>query len=454
MPTSASSAGARAMTGFEQRRETLARALASARGPVGLRKNASNLFRERREAGKRRLDVRGFNHVLRVDRDRGWVDAEGMITYEELASATLACGAMPAVTPQFKTITLGGAVAGVGIEATSFRHGLAHETVLELEVLLADGGIVLATPDNEHRDLFHGFANSYGTLGYALRVRARTIPVKRFVMVERQAYQDACRFFLDLESACHGDADFVDAVVFAPDEIYLNLGYFTDRAPEVSDYTLERIYYRSIRDKALDYLTTHDYLWRWDSDWFWCSKRVGAENPLLRRLYGRAGLNSRTYTRLMRWNSRLRLTRALDRLRGLHPEAVIQDVDIPVSRAGEFLEFLHRRIGILPVWVCPLRPRPDYRFPLYPMTPGALYINFGFWDTVRSREQLSPGHFNRLVERKVQELGGIKSLYSDSYFPEDEFWNAYGWADYERLKARYDPERRLGDLYQKCVLRY
>ena len=55
----------------------------------------------------------------------------------------------------------------------SFKYGLVHETLLELEVLLGDGSVVPATPDNEHRDLFFGFPNSYGTLGYALRVKAK-----------------------------------------------------------------------------------------------------------------------------------------------------------------------------------------------------------------------------------------------------------------------------------------
>jgi FAD/FMN-containing dehydrogenase len=70
---------------------------------------------------------------------------------------------MPAVVPQLKTITLGGAVAGVGIESTSHARGLVHETVRELEVLTGDGAIVTCTPDNEHADLFFGFPNSYGT---------------------------------------------------------------------------------------------------------------------------------------------------------------------------------------------------------------------------------------------------------------------------------------------------
>ena len=49
---------------------------------------------------------------------------------------------MPAVVPQLKTITLGGAVAGVGIESSSHRHGLVHDTMLELDVLLGDGRVV------------------------------------------------------------------------------------------------------------------------------------------------------------------------------------------------------------------------------------------------------------------------------------------------------------------------
>jgi len=80
------------------------------------------------------------------------VDAEGMISYEELTRECLAHGVMPAVVPQLKTITLGGAVAGVGIESSSHRHGLVHDTMLELDVLLGDGRVVDCTPSNERAD--------------------------------------------------------------------------------------------------------------------------------------------------------------------------------------------------------------------------------------------------------------------------------------------------------------
>ena len=54
---------------------------------------------------------------------------------------------------------------------------------------------------------------------------------------------------------------------------------------------------------------------------------------------------------------------------------------------------------------------------LYPVRRG-WYVNFGFWDVKRTREAHPAGHFNRLIEDKVSELGGIKSLYSDSFFTE------------------------------------
>ena len=53
----------------------------------------------------------------------------------------------------------------------------------------------------------------------------------------------------------------------------------------VSDYTGQDVYYRSIQHSGKnpgekhDRLTIHDYLWRWDTDWFWCSRAFGAQNP-------------------------------------------------------------------------------------------------------------------------------------------------------------------------------
>jgi FAD/FMN-containing dehydrogenase len=427
---------------------------ATASGGIRLGKDSSNLFRDRVAVTARRLDVRALNEVLEVDSAAGIVDAEAMTSYATLAAATFAKGALPGAVPQLKAITIGGAISGLAIEASSFRYGLVHDTVTELEVLLADGDVVTCTPVNDHSDLFFGFPNSYGTLGYALRVKAKLFPAKTYVALTHIHHGDAHAFFQDLSAWCASPVDFVDGVVFAPGEMYLTVGEFVDEAPYASDYTFMNIYYRSIREREKDFLATLDYIWRWDTDWFWCSSVFFVQNPVVRRLVGKRFLNSDTYMKLLRLNRRWRLTNRLDRLAGVHAEQVIQDVDVPVERGPEFLEFFQREIGIKPIWICPFRSYdPSVAFSLWPVDRRALYVNFGFWGEVRGRAAHPRGHFNRLIERKLAELRGIKSLYSDSFYEPDEFWAIFDRQTYDRLKAKYDPKGRLGDLYRKCVLR-
>src|SRR5262249_34760875 len=97
---------------------------------VRLAKSTSNLFRFRESGGPGlvTLDVSAFSSVLCVDPETRTAVVGGMTTYEDLADATLRHGLMPLVVPQLKTITLGGAVSGLGIESSSLRNGLPHES--------------------------------------------------------------------------------------------------------------------------------------------------------------------------------------------------------------------------------------------------------------------------------------------------------------------------------------
>ena len=118
--------------------------------PVRLAKRTSNLFRARASTDVPGLDVSGLGGVLSVDPVARTADVQGMCTYSDLLDATLAHGLAPLVVPQLRTITLGGAVTGLGIESTSFRNGLPHESVLELDILTGSGAIVTARPEGAH----------------------------------------------------------------------------------------------------------------------------------------------------------------------------------------------------------------------------------------------------------------------------------------------------------------
>ena len=410
--------------------------------PAGLGKTTSNLFRHRQSAARHRLDVRAFNHVLSIDAERLTADVEGMITYEALVEETLDYGLLPAVVPQLKTITVGGAVSGLGIESSSFQYGLVHETVEAMEILTGNGDIVACTACR-NPDLFFGFPNSYGTLGYALRLTIRLVPAAPYVYLTHTRFRAPDTFFAHLSQVCtRGTADFVDATMFGKDEMYVTEAVFADGAPEVSDYTYMDIYYRSIQRKANDWLTAKGYIWRWDTDWFWCSKHFGVQIPAI-RLFARPALNSRSYQRVMRLSQRL-----LPASGGT--ESVIQDVDVPIARGAEFREFLLREIGISPVWVCPFRTS-NRSYDLCRLRSNELYLNFGFWDMVRTTHGM--GYYNRMIESKIAELGGVKGLYSASYYDREAFWGIYDKVRYDALKKTYDPAGSFPDLYAKCVER-
>ncbi|MGQ0626345.1 MAG: FAD-binding oxidoreductase [Sporichthyaceae bacterium] len=426
--------------------------------PVRLAKKTSNLFRARVPSGAPGLDVSGFTHVLNVDPIARTASVEGMVTYEQLCDATLPYALMPLVVPQLKTITLGGAVTGLGIESSSFRNGCPHESVTELEILTGEGQVVVATADNAHADLFRAFPNSYGTLGYGLRLEIDLEPVKPFVRLRHLRFEDLGAFFAQMQVLCSERAfegatvDFLDGVVFGRGEYVLTIGSFLDEAPSLSDYTWLDIYYRSLQTRDTDYLTIRDYLWRWDTDWFWCSRAFGAQKRWVRALAGRRLLRSDVYWKIVAFDKRTRLNARWEQRRGLPPrEDVVQDIEVPIEQAEEFCAFFLKEIPILPFWVCPLQQRdPDVQWPLYSLS-GGLYVNVGFWSTVALEPGESDGVHNRRIEDVVSALGGRKSLYSTSFYSEEEFWRLYNGPAYALVKKSYDAQSRLLDLYAKCV---
>jgi FAD/FMN-containing dehydrogenase len=438
-------------------RQRLARRRDGGGDPATLGKSRSNLFRTRTSRG--RLDAAQLGHVLSVDVDARTADVEGMAPYDRVVAATLRHGLLPAVVPELKSITVGGAIAGVGVESSSFRHGFVHETAEELEVLTGDGSLLSCTPRNEHHDLFFGMANSYGTLGYVLRARIRLVPARPFVELRHLRFTGLEECFTAVSRIAAAGApdapDFLDGVVFGDRECYLTLGRFVDAAPFASDYSYLRIYYRSIRERSRDFLSASGYVWRWDADWFWCSRPFGMENLLLRAVLGKVCLSSRFYWKVMHLYRKHRIEARWNRMRGRRTtprEPVIQDVEIPVEGAAACVDFLLREIGVAPIWICPVRTSPiGGRFPLYAMDPGRLYVNLGFWGSVPLAPGQRAGDPNRAIERRVAELGGRKSLYSTSFYRQEEFWRTYGGDEYHALKRRYDPERFLPDLYEKCV---
>ena len=130
---------------------------------------------------------------------------------------------------------------------------------------------------------------------------------------------------------------------------------------------------------------------------------------------------------------------------------MIQDVEVPLARLGEFLTWFDQTVGMRPVWLCPVRATRSW--PTYPLEPGLTYVNVGFWGTVHVGDDAAEAPLNRAIEAKVHELGGHKSLYSEAFYDRATFDRLYDGPGLAAVKAHHDPDDRLTTLYDKAVQR-
>jgi len=447
---------------YEQRKNALINEFAKIRkrGSVALGKSTTNEFRFREKRQRQRLNVRQMNHVLSVNSETQTAEVEGMTRYDNLVATTMKQLVVPAVTPELKSITVGGATSGIGIESSCFRYGFVHETMKELDVLTGKGEVLTCSP-TKNSDLFYAIPNSYGTLGYVLRAAVHLHPAKPFVETQRMRFSDYDEYVKaiaqEAANAKHsGEWDFIDGLIFSPSEMYLNWAKFVDEIPqrfELGDYTKE-VFYKSVREKIRDFTTTENYLFRYDPDYFWTTQSMGLESDPLRSIFRSLGLQrSDVYRKIIGFANRHGITDKLNTLRGEKLETFIQDAEVPAHQAADFLNWFHENITAhRPLTIGPVIPySPTANFPLFPMDPEEVYMNIGYYATVPSDKP--EGYYNKLFEQKLLEIGAKKMMYSSSFYTPDEFWQTFDRQTYEALKARYDPDEVFPGLYEKCVLK-
>ena len=166
-----------------------------------------------------------------------------------------------------------------------------------------------------------------------------------------------------------------------------------------------------------------DYLWRWDTDWFWCSRAFGVQRPWVRRLAGRRPARACCAATCTGgswpWRSASTPRPTLDRWRGRPPgRTSSRTSSCPSTGWPSSSSAFQRQVPISPFWLCPLRQRdPAATWELYRLDPATLYVNVGFWSSVPLQPGMDPAHHNRWVEDEVDRLGGRKSLYSTVLLP-------------------------------------
>ena len=384
------------------------------------------------KAGLHAIDVGAINRILAIDVERRVASVEGQVTMGELCAATLAHGLLPAVVPEFRKFTVAGLINGEGIQSSAHRYGVFTHNVLAIELLLAGGRTITATPD-QHADVFAALPESLGTLGIVTAADIRLVPAGPYVKCRYRRFTSLAEYVAAF-GASLGQSDFHEGFVFGPQGYALVTGEFADTVDGCPIFDPDRsggeYFYQHVRSAVVaradttEAMTTLGYLSRLERG-FWWMMDCQADFPLLSETewgrqqmdaagaaaYSRGGLTSQDLT-----------TAERDRC------LINQDMGVKLEGLREGIEWVQSRLAVTPLWNCAVRLPDAERARL-----GTAYVvDIGIY----GEPQVSD-YRNVRDMRALQRYVPAPSLWGVSYLTWDELTavNPTRFARYERARA-------------------
>jgi len=441
----------------------------------------SSVYRKwRNELG---LDV--LNSVIEIDPYGMKVIVEPQVPMDELTRLTLQERVIVPVVPEFKGITVGGAINGTAIESSSFRYGLFHDVCLAYHLLLGDGSILRVTPD-DHPELFHGVSGSFGSLGILLLVELKVIPALPDVNLTYHpcaSIHEGLKKIQEL-SQSFNPPEFIEGIVFAKNALTIIEGRWLVEENHFPQLNLSvpwsPWYYAHVRQASLEKgckyekMSTYDYIFRHDTGAFWMAA-YGLHNELLVRYYleGRLGLSelsqklfgsldfnkfaslkdpsifTRTFLNWKLPSRKLYQMLHADTEKWFEERFIIQDYFIPMRNTQEFVEWIMDFAGIFPLWLCPVKAASSPQILAPHIGNDSFYVDVGVYGLPQNAQTLLK--INREIEQKMDLLQGRKMLYSYCYYTEDEFWKVYPKVCYNQLRHRYFANDVWASIEQKVL---
>lgn len=396
------------------------------------------------------------------------------------------------VVGETDSMTVGAMIGGVGVGSSSHRFGFFSESVLGVEVMLANGTVLRASR-NEHVDIFEALPSSHGSGCFLLSADIRTVPAKRYVRcVYRRvgSHAEACEV---LEARCTAPAaeidapvvdgsgagfadDFIDAMMFGTTEGVVISGVWSDgeasgeeKLPITRPYShwWSPFYFNHARavcaqlgrnaeadnadgfdmcDTYEELVPLEDYVFRYDRGMFWTM-------PLARPL-----LNAAWVRVLFGWITTSRLFHHIPRDDAKHGghgagESIVQDIVVPVAKAPAALEEVGAKLDVFPLWVCPCinvqssgKARPAA---LWKPGPQKLFLDVGVYGVPTSRSYDAVASHGAL-QAIASALGGFLLHPSASPFVREA--NFFSWphdrAAYERFRSLTGAEGAFAGIYE------
>jgi len=415
---------------------------------------------------KKVVDTSRLNHVLHIDVERQIALVEPNVPMDRLVEATLEHGLVPPVVMEFPGITVGGGYSGTSGESSSFKHGFFDRSLNSVEMVLANGEVTKLS-ETENADLFRGAAGAVGTFGVTTMVEIRLRRAKKFVETTYHPVSSTAEAIAKVKELANpkGELDYVDGILFSPTSGAIITGRMTDTpSPSLSTQRFSDAsdpwFYLHAQQKISQHpspshpykeaIPLPEYLFRYDRGGFWVGRAAFT--------YFKGLVPFNNFTRW--WLDDFLHTRMM--YKALHASGhtermFVQDLALPYRTAERFIEYSDERLGIWPLWLCPLKQSPQPSMHPHDTGPTSSssesgrveeqMLNIGLWGLGPS----NPSDFiqaNRDIETKLKELHGMRWLYAQTYHSENEFWEDFEKEWYNDLRKKYQAEG-LPTVYDK-----
>ena len=426
------------------------------------------------------LNIKNLKNVLAISKEERFIIVEPGVSMEKLVDYTLPHGLIPPVVPEFKGITVGGAINGAALESSSHIFGQFNDICLSYEVLLANGDVLTAS-ETENSDLFYAFSGSYGTLGCLLSVKLRLIPASPWIKLHCTKCSNANEGLDYLEHLHLIEKPAVMEGIVYPEKTMVIYGnpISSEEALHLPKMTFSKFYdpwFYSYIDEDPNpcvAIPLRDYIFRHDQGAFWMGG-YGFHPAMIARYLAHKVCNVFAITEMPNWLqpkyclpknpsflSRFLfggLTRSGNLYKSLHRKSeawfqkyfVIQDFYLSKEGSKQFIAHILDRYKITPLWICPIQATSQKQlFSPHMLSNENLIFDIGVYGIP---EKHSAKEVVQDLERLTYELKGRKMFYCSSFLTQEQFWKLYREQEpvYLELRKKYAAQY-IPDITQKVL---
>jgi delta24-sterol reductase len=421
-----------------------------------------------------KLDISHFDKALKIDLENKTITVEPRITFENLLKITMKFDLIPLVVPEFKGITVGGAILGACAESSSFKEGLFSDTCLEYEILNGNAEVVEISK-TKHQEIFDGINGSFGSLGILLSVKLKLKKASAYVLLKPNYFDTLKEAMLFMDNTLKNPEsfDFIDGIIFEKNNVCIvtaiskeeksNYPFFTTSLPS------SKWFFQKIKKRQEPFIMKmENYLFRYDKAAFWMgsfllygqflkefiTQGLIKKDPIvpLQNLYPIKTPNVILRILLHFLMKSQRLWGLLHKCEGwVNKSIFIQDFCLPQSHSIEFLESVIDDLALFHLWLCPIKASNKEEL----FNPHTLlkeineeyYINIGIYGQPKKDVEEA----TRLVEKLALKKLGRKVLYAKSFYTPDVFWNIYDKKKYDTLRKVTHSEGKWLDILDKVL---